>query len=51
MKRDVALKGLFNQPNLTPLESVNKTNLHDVLFLLNLQSLEAKENQQNEKKS
>ena len=43
---NLAEKGYFNKQGLTPIESVDKTNVHDVLFLLNLQSAISKENEQ-----
>ena len=46
MKREIAKAGVFNKQGLTPLESVNKENLHNILFYLNLQALENKENEQ-----
>ena len=45
MKRNVAKDNVFTRPDLTPLQSVEKANLHDVLYYLNLQALEAKENE------
>lgn len=43
MKREVAKDGVFTEPNRSPLESVNKANLHDILFYLNLKALEVNE--------
>lgn len=43
MKETLAEKGIFNKQGLTPMQSVEKANLHDVLFNLNLQSLKADE--------
>ena len=31
---------------MTPIESVNKENLHTVLYFINLQAIETKENEQ-----
>lgn len=44
-KRDIAKTGIFNKPNLTPLQSVEKENLHNILYYVNLQILENEENQ------
>jgi len=44
MKRNIAKEGLFNQKGLTPMQSVERTNLHDILFYLNVQAIEVKEN-------
>lgn len=46
MKRNVAKDGIFTTGNLSPLKSVELTNLHDVLFYLNINAIEAKENEQ-----
>ena len=46
MKREIAKTGVFNKQGMTPIESVNKENLHTILFYLNLQALENKENEQ-----
>ena len=44
--RNLAEKGYLNKPNMTPLESIRKENLHTVLYYINLQAIEAKENEQ-----
>ena len=45
MKETLAEKGIFNQPDLTPMQSVERTPLYDVLFNLNLQVLKQKDNE------
>lgn len=45
MKREIAKDGIFTKPNMTPLESVNKEPMHNVLFYLNVKALENKENE------
>jgi hypothetical protein len=46
MKRNIAREGVFTKPDLTPMKSIERANLHDILYYLNLQAIEAKENEQ-----
>ena len=46
MKRNVAKENIFTKQGMTAIESVEQTNIHDILFYLNIQAIEAKENEQ-----
>ena len=43
IKYNIAESGIFNQPNLTPYESVNRANLHDVMRYQNVRNIEQDE--------
>lgn len=43
MKYDIAESGIFNKQGLTPYESVNKENIHNVLRYANVRAIQADE--------
>lgn len=43
MKYDIAESGVFNKRGLTPYESVNRENLHDVLRYANVRAVQLDE--------
>ena len=46
MKTNLAKEGIFTKVGFSALESVEKENLHNVLFYLNIKALEKIENEQ-----
>lgn len=43
MKYDIAESGVFNKQGLTPYESVNRENLHNVLRYANVRAIQSDE--------
>jgi len=50
MKYDIAESGVFNKRGLTPYESVNRENLHDVLRYANVRAVQLDEHNRDVKR-